>query len=649
MKNRFVLEDEDIIILGNNDKTINGGKGSGNFGHKGRPGEVGGSAPQGSTSSLSDDNAEVLEVEAIEKWSFQGKWTDYKKKLEDKYSEKYPDYEIKIKKAEVTAGGSSGPGFIDYIVWGTKKDTEDDDYESLRAEEDSLGYSLELEYGSNIVDYVKEQLGVVKTVEKYLDKVPEDMREQMVRGLETTKKDLERVIESHKKTLGDDLTAENFEEKYDAHKKSMQTRLDEVRAKISKMRSEKRAIDLVTDSKTPDMDYIGSEKKRIDIARKSIGIFEDDGSLASDWLNGEIGEAKPEIRKAIEKDKELRQACLSQMYYDSNSKTDFKKWLKTPVTLKRVQFSDRINKDSGFLSFSQYGEWEGTGQGHNKTFPGDILEVKIKPQDTLGSIPAREGYAYAEKEVMVPTELVTDAMKKKNSTYNKVENSGEKEAKDDTSDSLDIHSSDGGADGNRNDNQATKSINGGAGSGNFGHAGRPDLVGGSSPREASVFDNPWDSGDNYWRPLLDAELEPGQTYSEYYRDAKGIATKVIDIAPEDYLRLIQKGGHSVDREHDDFIGYGASEKYRDKILSGEKLATPDFTLEADGSVMAQEGRHRAEGARLAGLKKIPVMISYKVAANNVDSFLEGFNYTDITKLYRKMVTDHYNKINNNER
>ena len=360
-------------------KTLNGGKGSGNWGHAGRPGEVGGSAPQ----------------------------------------------------------GSQNP------------ETTDESYESLRAEEDSLGYLLELEYGSNIVKYVKEQLGAVKTVEKYLDKVPEDMREQMTRGLETTKKDLERAVEIHKKTLGDDLTAENFEEKYEAYKKSMQTRLDEVRAKIGKMRSEKRTIDLVADSKTPDMDYIGSEKKRIDIARKSIGIFEDDGSLASDWLNGEIGEAKPEIRKAIEKDKELRQACLSQMYYDSNSKADFKDWLKTPVTLRRVQFSDKVNKDSGFLSFSQYGEWEGTGQGHNKTFPGDILEVKIKPQDTLGSIPAHEGYAYVEGEVMVPTELVVKALEKKQK------------------------------------NNLDKNVNGGKGSGNFGHSGRPGLVGGSAPAGTS--------------------------------------------------------------------------------------------------------------------------------------------------------------------
>lgn len=70
--NRFILEDKDILILGEEDgksnnldidslssrsnsvgdnteptKSVNGGKGSGNFGHLGRPGEVGGSSSTG--------------------------------------------------------------------------------------------------------------------------------------------------------------------------------------------------------------------------------------------------------------------------------------------------------------------------------------------------------------------------------------------------------------------------------------------------------------------------------------------------------------------------------------------------------------------------------------------------------------------------
>ena len=36
------------------EKSLNGGKGSGNFGHAGRPGEVGGSAPEGAASSKED-------------------------------------------------------------------------------------------------------------------------------------------------------------------------------------------------------------------------------------------------------------------------------------------------------------------------------------------------------------------------------------------------------------------------------------------------------------------------------------------------------------------------------------------------------------------------------------------------------------------
>ena len=61
---------------------------------------------------------EILEVNAIERWNINGKWVDYKKKLEAKFAEKYPTYEIKIKKS---TGGASGAGIIDYIVYGNKK------------------------------------------------------------------------------------------------------------------------------------------------------------------------------------------------------------------------------------------------------------------------------------------------------------------------------------------------------------------------------------------------------------------------------------------------------------------------------------------------------------------------------------------------
>lgn len=65
---------------------------------------------------------EILEVNAIERWAIEAttpSWQEYKKKLESKYVEKYPTYEISIKQS--SGAGASGKGIIDYIVYGIKK------------------------------------------------------------------------------------------------------------------------------------------------------------------------------------------------------------------------------------------------------------------------------------------------------------------------------------------------------------------------------------------------------------------------------------------------------------------------------------------------------------------------------------------------
>ena len=59
---------------------------------------------------------------------------------------------------------------------------------------------------------------------------------------------------------------------------------------------------------------------------------------------------------------------------------------------------------------------------------------------------------------------------------------GEKETQNDTSNSLDRNSVAGGIDNDFNNEQTTEVVNGGPGSGNFGHSGRPGEVGGSAPR-----------------------------------------------------------------------------------------------------------------------------------------------------------------------
>ena len=200
--------------------------------------------------------------------------------------------------------------------------------------------------------------------------------------------------------------------------------------------------------------------------------------------------------------------------------------------------------------------------------------------------------------------------------------------------------------------------NGGKGSGNFGHRGRPGEIGGSgkggisegSSREDSVFDNPWDAGDNYWRPLWDAQLDSKQTYSEYYRDAKDRATKVIEIDPEVYLDILQKGGHSRDMTHEGLRrdNPDSIEFHRSKIRNNESITTPTVLIESDGrTIKDQEGRHRLEAAILEGVKKVPVMVGYHPSGADINQFLSGFDYKDITDNYKKLVNKHFGKETSN--
>ena len=57
--------------------------------------------------------------------------------------------------------------------------------------------------------------------------------------------------------------------------------------------------------------------------------------------------------------------------------------------------------------------------------------------------------------------------------------------KDDTSNSVDRNSVAGRIDNDFNNEQTTEVVNGGPGSGNFGHAGRPGMIGGSAPKDGS--------------------------------------------------------------------------------------------------------------------------------------------------------------------
>lgn len=189
-----------------------------------------------------------------------------------------------------------------------------------------------------------------------------------------------------------------------------------------------------------------------------------------------------------------------------------------------------------------------------------------------------------------------------------------------------------------------KQTNGGAGSGNFGHAGRPGKVGGSS---LGVNFEPWGAGASYYYPLDDNELYSGMTRREYYAKAKDLATRVISISPEDYLKLLQRGGHSLNVSHHTIqskMGKQAIEDYRKDIRQGRAIATPVIELDIDGNVSGQEGRHRMEAAILEEVKQVPVMISYRVSSDKINSYLKNIEYRDITDEYRKRVTEYMKKI-----
>ena len=93
---------------------------------------------------------------------------------------------------------------------------------------------------------------------------------------------------------------------------------------------------------------------------------------------------------------------------------------------------------------------------------------------------------------------------------------GEKEVKNDSSNNLGDDSSNSGDNSSGDTGEATKTINGGPGSGNFGHAGRPGEVGGSAP-----------SGNVMPQPARDVTPEWLEKNREFVK-AQGYTDKWID-------------------------------------------------------------------------------------------------------------------------
>ena len=86
-----------------------------------------------------------------------------------------------------------------------------------------------------------------------------------------------------------------------------------------------------------------------------------------------------------------------------------------------------------------------------------------------------------------------------------------------------------------------------------------------------VHDQPYLGGGGY------------KTVSEYFNKSKGMYGGVVFMSPDEYLSKIEKG----------YIQSEKMEALRKAVEKGEKLNIPWLEYREDGSLMNQEGRHRA--------------------------------------------------------
>lgn len=137
---------------------------------------------------------------------------------------------------------------------------------------------------------------------------------------------------------------------------------------------------------------------------------------------------------------------------------------------------------------------------------------------------------------------------------------------------------------------------------------------------------------------------PGVTregsYRDYYRDYKGLETKVILVEPGEYNRaLVRVQGTNTDARVLDNIEqeYDKIREYADAMNNGDKFPIPFIKYDANGKFAGQEGRHRDIAAERAGLNKIPVALS--VPSGKTPRNFGFKNYDDITDDVAKIVTE----------
>lgn len=218
--NRFILDDEDIIILGeketqndtsnsvdrnsvssgvdndfNNEQTtevLNGGVGSGNFGHLGRPGVVGGSAPRGSIAQPASKTTTVKWLsehrEFLKSQGYTDKWID--EQIGYLGQQKLKDRALKAKTVEefdeVMKEMDADPH--DFSVW--KKNVGDPTRASLERKEALKAKVSSPEQQKAVDDLKATGIDLPKASEKWLrENCPQELVESITSSMKQAEKD----------------------------------------------------------------------------------------------------------------------------------------------------------------------------------------------------------------------------------------------------------------------------------------------------------------------------------------------------------------------------------------------------------------------------------------------------------------------------
>lgn len=107
----------------------------------------------------------------------------------------------------------------------------------------------------------------------------------------------------------------------------------------------------------------------------------------------------------------------------------------------------------------------------------------------------------------------------------------------------------------------------------------------------------------YYDDLIKAH--DSQYKTEYFRDQKGVESRMVDITPDEYLNTVDEG--FVDGGVMIGIDDAKVKRYAKKLEDGETF--PALTLDyARGKKLSQEGRHRALAAKMVGIDSVPVLV-----------------------------------------